>query len=576
MSCTDFPSTGLIPNVTTHTVGNITYIWTGIAWESQVNVPAGELVNDSSQAYIFDTVADYQASTIVFPVGKTIHLNDRQADFTVISGTGTANGFDIIASNSTGQSVDLKWLGADKVYTRSFGVVADKSDKSAAMQACVDWLYFNNPYGGTVHLPTGQLYTATPINPYNYNVFDIYGDTSLIASPKYVKPTIKFLGSNTIWSASENSSCLKPQSNTLPAFYDLFVHNVRFVGVNNTGTSVDIKRDLASPVRLKFYNCDFSEFDSGLSYLPFVEGGVNPRNGFIGAYGCYFTYNNTGIKTNGCDNIFLDDCNFESNNDFGQDIASVVSFKMTGGKLQYNGKTDDNTTAQVVLRSTCRNVTYDTVYLEGGADTTEANNAGKGLSSFIINGNVTSLEYINGYMNGLLAECPFRIASGGVQRLKVRTDILKYQFNSSNEVIQGSSSFSYSQHDFSEVVYGTNYDSGGSVLIGAPDFSIAKFIGSNGGFIEFDPQMMNGVLSTKAYGVGSTTLFSKIIFNIENGSTESDSIFLGSNIVIANTDLSTSSGTAGKLNIGFEADNIQVKNNLGFNVSISFNINSFL
>jgi hypothetical protein len=88
--------------------------------------------------------------------------------------------------------------------------------------------------------------------------------------------------------------------------------------------------------------------------------------------------------------------------------------------------------------------------------------------------------------------------------------------------------------------------------------------------------MMNGVLSTKAYGVGSTTLFSKIIFNIENGSTESDSIFLGSNIVIANTDLSTSSGTAGKLNIGFEADNIQVKNNLGFNVSISFNINSFL
>ena len=107
MSCTDFPSAGLIPNVTTHTVGNITYIWTGIAWESQVNVPAGELVNDLSQAYIFDTVADYQASTIVFPVGKTIHLNDRDADFTITAGTGTANGYNIIASNSTGQSVDI-------------------------------------------------------------------------------------------------------------------------------------------------------------------------------------------------------------------------------------------------------------------------------------------------------------------------------------------------------------------------------------------------------------------------------------------------------------------------------------
>ena len=91
MTCTYFPSTGLIPNVTTHTVGNIIYFWTGVVWESQANIPVGELINDLSQAYIFDTVADYKASTIVFPVGKTIHLNDRGADFTVIAGTGTAN-----------------------------------------------------------------------------------------------------------------------------------------------------------------------------------------------------------------------------------------------------------------------------------------------------------------------------------------------------------------------------------------------------------------------------------------------------------------------------------------------------
>jgi hypothetical protein len=110
MSCTNFPSTGLIPNVTTHTVGNITYIWTGIAWESQVNVPAGGLINDLSQAYIFDTVGGalgYEQSTIVFPVGKTIHLNDRQADFTVIAGTSTANIFKIIASTSINQSINL-------------------------------------------------------------------------------------------------------------------------------------------------------------------------------------------------------------------------------------------------------------------------------------------------------------------------------------------------------------------------------------------------------------------------------------------------------------------------------------
>jgi hypothetical protein len=66
-----------------------------------------DTIGDVSVPYIFDTVADYQASTIVFPVGKTIHLNDRGADFTVIAGTGTANGFNIITSNSTGQSVDI-------------------------------------------------------------------------------------------------------------------------------------------------------------------------------------------------------------------------------------------------------------------------------------------------------------------------------------------------------------------------------------------------------------------------------------------------------------------------------------
>jgi len=136
MSCTDFPSAGLIPNVTTHTVGNITYIWTGIAWESQVNVPAGELVNDLSQAYIFDTVAEYKASAIVFPVGKTIHLNDRGADFTVIAGVG-GDGYGTISSSVTGQSVVIV-LGMVISY-KSFGAVGDaettNTDNSDAVNA---------------------------------------------------------------------------------------------------------------------------------------------------------------------------------------------------------------------------------------------------------------------------------------------------------------------------------------------------------------------------------------------------------------------------------------------------------
>ena len=150
MSCTDFPSTGLIPNVTTHTVGNITYIWTGIAWESQVNVPAGELVNDLSQAYIFETVADYQASTVVFPVGKTIHLLDRGADFEVVSGTGTGNNYNIIASGQVDQSIDLDI--SKGIKAKAFGaVIGSLIDNSGALSAALS-------FGRRVHCEEAGTY----------------------------------------------------------------------------------------------------------------------------------------------------------------------------------------------------------------------------------------------------------------------------------------------------------------------------------------------------------------------------------------------------------------------------------
>ena len=65
-----------------------------------------DTISDVSIPYIFDTVADMQASTIVFPVGKTIHLRDRGADFTIITGNGTANTFNIIASTTVNQSIE--------------------------------------------------------------------------------------------------------------------------------------------------------------------------------------------------------------------------------------------------------------------------------------------------------------------------------------------------------------------------------------------------------------------------------------------------------------------------------------
>ena len=65
-----------------------------------------DLINDLSQAYIFDTVALFKDSAIVFPDGKTIHLNDRDADFIKSAGT-TADTLDIIASTSVNQKITL-------------------------------------------------------------------------------------------------------------------------------------------------------------------------------------------------------------------------------------------------------------------------------------------------------------------------------------------------------------------------------------------------------------------------------------------------------------------------------------
>lgn len=65
------------------------------------------LINDLSQAYEFATVALYKAFATEFPVGKTIKLLDRDAEFTVIVGTGTANDLNIIASTSVSQSIDI-------------------------------------------------------------------------------------------------------------------------------------------------------------------------------------------------------------------------------------------------------------------------------------------------------------------------------------------------------------------------------------------------------------------------------------------------------------------------------------
>jgi hypothetical protein len=125
-----------------------------------------DLINDLSQAYIFDTVAAYQASTIVFPVGKTIHLNDRQADFTVIAGTGTATGYGVIASNQVSNSISLVANGRANIV--NFGAVTGGVIPCAmAIQAALDTKM-------AVYIPFGSFNVESTL--YYYQKQEIYGE----------------------------------------------------------------------------------------------------------------------------------------------------------------------------------------------------------------------------------------------------------------------------------------------------------------------------------------------------------------------------------------------------------------
>ncbi|HHZ97004.1 MAG TPA: hypothetical protein EYN67_15955, partial [Flavobacteriales bacterium] len=111
-----------------------------------------DLINDLSQAYEFPTVAAFKASLIEFPDGKTIRLLDRDAKFNVISGTGTANTFNIIASTSVSQSIEL--INESPVNVKQWGATGDGiTDDRLVIFAAMD---FVSALSGTLYFPIGD------------------------------------------------------------------------------------------------------------------------------------------------------------------------------------------------------------------------------------------------------------------------------------------------------------------------------------------------------------------------------------------------------------------------------------
>ena len=108
-----------------------------------------DLINDLSQAYEFATVAEYKAFATAFPVGKVINLLDRGAEFTVISGTGTATGYKIIASDEVSQSIDLKVEGT--LIATQWGCVGDDSfDNTLIIESMTTYLESLAGQGGGI------------------------------------------------------------------------------------------------------------------------------------------------------------------------------------------------------------------------------------------------------------------------------------------------------------------------------------------------------------------------------------------------------------------------------------------
>lgn len=106
---------------------------TGNKWEIKTS-----LINDLSQTYNFNSVAEYKAFTKELPAGKRVYLADRDADFTVIIGTGSANTFNIIASDNVSQSISLI-LDPGVSYIENWGATEESTfDSKPAIQAAFD------------------------------------------------------------------------------------------------------------------------------------------------------------------------------------------------------------------------------------------------------------------------------------------------------------------------------------------------------------------------------------------------------------------------------------------------------
>jgi hypothetical protein len=307
------------------------------------------IISDTSIPYIFDTVAEYKAFTIAFPVGKTIHLNDRDADFTVISGTGTGNDKNIIASGATSQSVVLKdtqYPAADRIVTRlnsrQWGAVGDGvTDDQPVFQAMVDYATDNFSIDSTFL----QNYRAAE---YDQSIgIEVYIPQPKVAysfdSSLNIKGIIKIIGAgsyNTV--IRKGASFSDPSNAIINISRDDEVDELWILGGEYEGFKINGVDDSVigiRQVRHHFYVFKDIVISECLQ-------GVKNLGGYTGKYDhCMFSANNVGFRTELYDpagpifeepnNIDFISC-ISLENEQGWNLGGATNFNFIGGLTQGN------------------------------------------------------------------------------------------------------------------------------------------------------------------------------------------------------------------------------------------------
>ena len=153
-------------------------------------------VNDLSQTYTFPTVAAFKASLIEFPDGKIIHLLDRGADFTNITGTGGGNDIDILANISANQSIKL--LDTDELSAKSLGGVEGGDFTAALIRAIAIDSSSINLNGLSMDITSDIDYTTSGKTLKNGTLHLVESYFDISAQQDNTIKKVKFLGDRNI------------------------------------------------------------------------------------------------------------------------------------------------------------------------------------------------------------------------------------------------------------------------------------------------------------------------------------------------------------------------------------------